>query len=124
MLFTVKALSQYSPWYNAPGQSLVWCIKSFSLSFFFKLLLEVNNVPDLSAGITCSFGQQAQVEGHVNGNRVMCLSPAGKEVPQILEGQGEPRHPVSKQGNKNKVLYTTLNEHSLNTHIDVDANVR
>uniref|UniRef100_A0A671YKQ6 Plexin-A2 n=1 Tax=Sparus aurata TaxID=8175 RepID=A0A671YKQ6_SPAAU len=51
------------------------------------LLLEVNNVPDLSAGITCSFGQQAQVEGHVNGNRVMCLSPAGKEVPQIPQGQ-------------------------------------
>uniref|UniRef100_A0A8C6LRJ8 Plexin A2 n=1 Tax=Nothobranchius furzeri TaxID=105023 RepID=A0A8C6LRJ8_NOTFU len=51
------------------------------------LLLEVNNVPDLSAGITCSFGQQAQAEGHVNGNRVMCLSPAGKEVPRIPEGQ-------------------------------------
>ncbi|XP_019712028.1 plexin-A2-like [Hippocampus comes] len=51
------------------------------------LLLEVNNVPDLSAGITCSFGQQAEVEGHVNGNRVMCLSPAGKEVPLIPEGQ-------------------------------------
>lgn len=58
---------------------------------FFQLLLEVNNVPDLSAGITCSFGQQAQVDGHVNGNRVMCLSPAGKEVPQIPEGQGEHR---------------------------------
>uniref|UniRef100_A0A8C5HFW9 Plexin-A2 n=1 Tax=Gouania willdenowi TaxID=441366 RepID=A0A8C5HFW9_GOUWI len=51
------------------------------------LLLEVNNVPDLSIGITCSFGQQAQVEGHINGNRVMCLSPAGNEVPQIPEGQ-------------------------------------
>ncbi|KAK7916724.1 hypothetical protein WMY93_012485 [Mugilogobius chulae] len=51
------------------------------------LLLEVNNVPDLSAGITCSFGQQAKVEGHVNGNRVMCLSPAGKEAPHIPEGQ-------------------------------------
>ena len=49
----------------------------------------MNNVPDLSAGITCSFGQQAQAEGHVNGNRVMCLSPAGKEVPQIPQGQGE-----------------------------------
>lgn len=55
----------------------------------FQLLLEVNYVPDLSAGITCSFGPQSQVEGHVNGNRVMCLSPAGKEVPQIAEGQGE-----------------------------------
>uniref|UniRef100_A0A8C7ZEQ5 Plexin-A2 n=1 Tax=Oryzias sinensis TaxID=183150 RepID=A0A8C7ZEQ5_9TELE len=53
------------------------------------LLLEVNNVPDLSAGITCSFGQQTQADGHVKGNRVMCLSPAGKEVPRIPEGQGE-----------------------------------
>uniref|UniRef100_A0A8C5AYM7 Sema domain-containing protein n=1 Tax=Gadus morhua TaxID=8049 RepID=A0A8C5AYM7_GADMO len=51
------------------------------------LLLEVNNVPDLSAGITCSFGQQAQAEGHVNGNRVMCLSPDSREVPRIPEGQ-------------------------------------
>ncbi|CAB1427975.1 unnamed protein product [Pleuronectes platessa] len=51
------------------------------------LLLEVNNVPDLSAGVTCSFGQQTQVEGHVKGDRVMCLSPAGKEVPKIPEGQ-------------------------------------
>uniref|UniRef100_A0A8C5FQ70 Sema domain-containing protein n=1 Tax=Gadus morhua TaxID=8049 RepID=A0A8C5FQ70_GADMO len=47
----------------------------------------VNNVPDLSAGITCSFGQQAQAEGHVNGNRVMCLSPDSREVPRIPEGQ-------------------------------------
>lgn len=52
----------------------------------------MNNVPDLSAGITCSFGQQAELEGHVNGNRVMCLSPAGKDVPQIPEGQGELRY--------------------------------
>ncbi|XP_061640873.1 plexin-A2-like isoform X2 [Phyllopteryx taeniolatus] len=51
------------------------------------LLLEVNNVPDLSAGIACRFGQQAEAEGHVNGNRVMCLSPAGKEVPLIPQGQ-------------------------------------
>ncbi|KAJ3603142.1 hypothetical protein NHX12_030885 [Muraenolepis orangiensis] len=51
------------------------------------MLLEVNNVPDLSAGITCSFGQQAQAEGHVNGNRVMCLSPDSREVPHIPEGQ-------------------------------------
>lgn len=52
----------------------------------------MNNVPDLSAGITCSFGQQAELEGHVKGNRVMCLSPAGKDVPQIPEGQGELRY--------------------------------
>lgn len=64
---------------------------SFAL---FQLLLEVHNVPDLSTGITCSFGHQAEAEGHVNGNRVMCLSPAGKEVPQIPEGQGESRYQV------------------------------
>lgn len=52
----------------------------------------MNNVPDLSAGITCSFGHQAELEGHVKGNRVMCLSPAGKDVPQIPEGQGELRY--------------------------------
>ncbi|CDQ77688.1 unnamed protein product [Oncorhynchus mykiss] len=51
------------------------------------LLLEVSNVPDLSTGITCLFGEQTEVEGHVNGNRVMCLSPSGKEVPHIPEGQ-------------------------------------
>uniref|UniRef100_A0A8C7ZHD7 Plexin A2 n=1 Tax=Oryzias sinensis TaxID=183150 RepID=A0A8C7ZHD7_9TELE len=33
----------------------------------------VNNVPDLSAGITCSFGQQTQADGHVKGNRVMSI---------------------------------------------------
>uniref|UniRef100_A0A8C7J5E2 Plexin-A2 n=1 Tax=Oncorhynchus kisutch TaxID=8019 RepID=A0A8C7J5E2_ONCKI len=52
-----------------------------------SLLLEVSNVPDLSAGISCAFGEQAEMEGHVNGNRVMCLSPSGKEVPHIPEGQ-------------------------------------
>uniref|UniRef100_A0A8C5NCD7 Plexin-A2 n=1 Tax=Gouania willdenowi TaxID=441366 RepID=A0A8C5NCD7_GOUWI len=68
--------------------SVIW-YQSFKYGVFprFQLLLEVNNVPDLSIGITCSFGQQAQVEGHINGNRVMCLSPAGNEVPQIPEGQ-------------------------------------
>lgn len=65
----------------------------------------MNNVPDLSAGITCSFGQQAQIEGHVNGNRVMCLSPAGKEVPQIPEGQGELQYHVSKQTKKFLYIY-------------------
>uniref|UniRef100_A0AAR2ISC4 Plexin-A2 n=1 Tax=Pygocentrus nattereri TaxID=42514 RepID=A0AAR2ISC4_PYGNA len=51
------------------------------------LLLEVSNVPDLSAGVSCSFGNLAEVEGHVNGNRVMCLSPTAKEVPLIPADQ-------------------------------------
>ncbi|XP_049327643.1 plexin-A2 [Astyanax mexicanus] len=51
------------------------------------LLLEVSNVPDLSAGISCSFGNLAEVEGHVNENRVMCLSPTAREIPVIPADQ-------------------------------------
>ncbi|XP_072521525.1 plexin-A2-like [Salminus brasiliensis] len=51
------------------------------------LLLEVSNVPDLSAGISCSFGSLAEVEGHVNENRVMCLSPTAREIPVIPADQ-------------------------------------
>ena len=58
------------------------------LSCFFQLLLEVSNVPDLLAGVSCSFGSLAEVEGHVNGNRVMCLSPTAKEIPLIPADQG------------------------------------
>ncbi|XP_066526275.1 plexin-A2-like [Hoplias malabaricus] len=47
------------------------------------LLLEVSNVPDLSAGVSCSFGDLSEVEGHVKDNRVMCLSPTAKELPLI-----------------------------------------
>ncbi|KAM9444063.1 plexin-A2-like isoform 1-T1 [Clarias gariepinus] len=47
------------------------------------LLLEVSNVPDLSAGVTCSFGSLAEVEGHVSGNSIMCLSPTARDVPLI-----------------------------------------
>ncbi|XP_062842202.1 plexin-A2-like [Trichomycterus rosablanca] len=42
------------------------------------LLLEVSNVPDLSGGVSCSFGGLAEVEGHVHGNSIMCLSPTAK----------------------------------------------
>ncbi|KAI4882566.1 hypothetical protein NFI96_029674 [Prochilodus magdalenae] len=51
------------------------------------LLLEVSNVPDLSTGVSCSFGTLAEVEGHVNENRVMCLSPTAKEIPLIPADQ-------------------------------------
>lgn len=45
------------------------------------------------------------MEGHVNGNRVMCLSPAGKEVPQIPEGQGEPSTQTDKSKLQGPILY-------------------
>ncbi|KAF4093509.1 hypothetical protein AMELA_G00002770 [Ameiurus melas] len=47
------------------------------------LLLEVSNVPDLSTGVTCSFGNLAEVEGHISGNSILCLSPTSQDVPLI-----------------------------------------
>uniref|UniRef100_A0A671N5W1 Plexin-A2 n=1 Tax=Sinocyclocheilus anshuiensis TaxID=1608454 RepID=A0A671N5W1_9TELE len=40
------------------------------------------NVPDLSAGITCSFGNLTEVEGRVDGNQILCTSPAAKDTIQ------------------------------------------
>ncbi|KAL4623785.1 plexin-A2-like [Arapaima gigas] len=51
------------------------------------LLLKVSDVPDLSAGVTCSFGNLTEVEGIVNGNQIMCVSPAAKDVPLIPTDQ-------------------------------------
>uniref|UniRef100_A0A672GQC0 Plexin A2 n=1 Tax=Salarias fasciatus TaxID=181472 RepID=A0A672GQC0_SALFA len=52
------------------------------------LLVKVSDVPDLSAGITCSFGNLTEVEGQVNGNQILCVSPAAKDVPLIPTDQG------------------------------------
>lgn len=56
--------------------------------FCVQLLLKVSHVPDLSAGITCSFGNLTEVEGQVNGNQILCVSPAAKDVPLIPTDQG------------------------------------
>uniref|UniRef100_A0A8C2WM70 Plexin-A2 n=1 Tax=Cyclopterus lumpus TaxID=8103 RepID=A0A8C2WM70_CYCLU len=52
------------------------------------LLVKVSHVPDLSAGITCSFGNLTEVEGQVNGNQILCVSPTAKDVPLIPINQG------------------------------------
>uniref|UniRef100_A0A8C6NSG3 Plexin-A2 n=1 Tax=Nothobranchius furzeri TaxID=105023 RepID=A0A8C6NSG3_NOTFU len=52
-----------------------------------QLLVKVTDVPDLSAGITCSFGNLTEVEGQVNGNQILCVSPAAKDVPLIPTDQ-------------------------------------
>ncbi|KAG9485444.1 hypothetical protein GDO78_008491 [Eleutherodactylus coqui] len=51
------------------------------------LTLEVSDVPDLSAGVICSIGNITQVEGQVSGNRIVCISPAAKDVPVIPADQ-------------------------------------
>uniref|UniRef100_A0AAQ4RM11 Plexin-A2 n=1 Tax=Gasterosteus aculeatus aculeatus TaxID=481459 RepID=A0AAQ4RM11_GASAC len=55
---------------------------------FVQLLVKVSHVPDLSAGITCSFGNLTEVEGQVNGNQILCVSPTAKDVPLIPTDQG------------------------------------
>uniref|UniRef100_A0A672MLW1 Plexin A2 n=1 Tax=Sinocyclocheilus grahami TaxID=75366 RepID=A0A672MLW1_SINGR len=47
----------------------------------------LTDVPDLSAGITCSFGNLTEVEGRVDGNQILCTSPAAKDVPIIPTDQ-------------------------------------
>ncbi|XP_019369588.1 PREDICTED: plexin-A2 [Gavialis gangeticus] len=47
------------------------------------LHLLVSYAPDLSAGITCLFGNLTEVEGQVLGSQVICVSPAAKDVPTI-----------------------------------------
>uniref|UniRef100_K7GG92 Plexin-A2 n=1 Tax=Pelodiscus sinensis TaxID=13735 RepID=K7GG92_PELSI len=47
------------------------------------LSMLVSDAPDLSAGITCLFGNLTEVEGQVSGSQVVCISPAAKDVPTI-----------------------------------------
>ncbi|NWX03775.1 PLXA2 protein, partial [Caloenas nicobarica] len=47
------------------------------------LSLLVSDAPDLSAGVSCLFGNLTEVEGQVSGSRVVCVSPAAKDVPAI-----------------------------------------
>lgn len=60
----------------------------FLLCVYLQLLVKVTDVPDLSAGITCAFGNLTEVDGTVNGNQILCISPAAKDVPVIPTDQG------------------------------------
>ncbi|KAF5896144.1 plexin-A4, partial [Clarias magur] len=53
------------------------------------LILEAHNVPELSAGVNCTFEDLAEMDGLVEGNRITCISPAEKEVPRIVVEQGD-----------------------------------
>uniref|UniRef100_A0A672LPC0 Plexin-A4-like n=1 Tax=Sinocyclocheilus grahami TaxID=75366 RepID=A0A672LPC0_SINGR len=53
------------------------------------LVLQAHNVPELSAGVNCTFEDLAEMDGLVEGNRITCSSPAEKEVPRIVIDQGD-----------------------------------
>uniref|UniRef100_A0A8C1LMQ6 Plexin A4 n=1 Tax=Cyprinus carpio TaxID=7962 RepID=A0A8C1LMQ6_CYPCA len=54
-----------------------------------QYMLEAHNVPELSAGVNCTFEDLAEMDGLVEGNRITCSSPAEKEVPRIIVEQGD-----------------------------------
>ncbi|XP_060040706.1 plexin-A2 [Erinaceus europaeus] len=47
------------------------------------LSLVVSGAPDLSAGVTCAFGNLTEVDGQVSGGQVVCATPGPRDVPLI-----------------------------------------
>ncbi|XP_044066590.1 plexin-A1-like isoform X3 [Siniperca chuatsi] len=56
-----------------------------------QLVLQMQNVPSLSAGVNCSFEDYVETEGRIYGGRIFCLSPSTKEVAPITRDQGDQR---------------------------------
>ncbi|KAG8447287.1 hypothetical protein GDO86_014668 [Hymenochirus boettgeri] len=52
------------------------------------LTLSVQNVPSLSAGVTCSFSDMAESEATVGDEYIQCSSPSLYQVPSITGGLG------------------------------------
>ncbi|NXH06144.1 PLXA2 protein, partial [Loxia leucoptera] len=73
------------------GQCLSVAVQPSSISVSehsLPLRLRVSDAPDLSAGVSCLFGNLSEVEGQVSGSQVLCVSPAAKDVPAIPVDQG------------------------------------
>ncbi|XP_030634053.1 plexin-A1-like [Chanos chanos] len=56
-----------------------------------QLELQAWNVPDLSAGVNCSFEDYTETEGRIIGGRIYCLSPTARELIPITRHQGDKR---------------------------------
>uniref|UniRef100_A0A6Q2YD49 Plexin-A1 n=1 Tax=Esox lucius TaxID=8010 RepID=A0A6Q2YD49_ESOLU len=52
-----------------------------------ELVLQAQNVPNLSAGVNCSFEDYTETEGRIFGGRIYCLSPSTREVAPITRNQ-------------------------------------
>ncbi|KAI7794358.1 putative plexin-A1-like [Triplophysa rosa] len=69
-----------------------------------KLVLQAQNVPNLAAGVNCSFEDYTETEGHIMGGRIYCLSPSAREIAPITRNQGDKRvvklHLKSKETGK------------------------
>lgn len=60
-----------------------------SLLWVPQLVLQAWNVPDLSAGVNCSFEDFTESESVLEDGRIHCHSPSAGEVAPITRGQGE-----------------------------------
>uniref|UniRef100_A0A672ISZ3 Plexin-A2 n=1 Tax=Salarias fasciatus TaxID=181472 RepID=A0A672ISZ3_SALFA len=45
-----------------------------------QLVLQARNVPDLSAGVNCSFEDYVETEGRIQGGHIFCLSPSVRDI--------------------------------------------
>lgn len=52
-----------------------------------QLVLQARNVPDLSAGVDCSFEDYTETEGMIHGSNIYCQSPSAKELLTITHQQ-------------------------------------
>ncbi|XP_059505717.1 plexin-A1-like isoform X2 [Stegostoma tigrinum] len=55
------------------------------------LILQTRNVPDLSAGVNCSFENFTETEARIMDGRIYCRSPSAREIVPITRGQGDKR---------------------------------
>uniref|UniRef100_A0A665TBD2 Plexin-A1 n=1 Tax=Echeneis naucrates TaxID=173247 RepID=A0A665TBD2_ECHNA len=56
-----------------------------------QLVLQAHNVPDLSAGVNCSFEDYVETEGRIQGGHIFCLSPSVRDVIPITKNKGQDR---------------------------------
>lgn len=78
----------------------------FVFLFCYQLVLEAHNVPELSAGVNCTFEDLAEMKGLVEGNRIRCSSPAEKEMPRIIVDKGKGGSPVALLHKRNPLHVT------------------
>eukprot|EP00079_Xenopus_tropicalis_P034582 XP_017948353.1 PREDICTED: plexin-A1 isoform X1 [Xenopus tropicalis] len=53
------------------------------------MVLQAWNVPDLSAGVNCSFEDFTEMEGRILDGKIYCTSPSTKDVIPITRGHGK-----------------------------------
>uniref|UniRef100_A0A672MTV1 Plexin A1 n=1 Tax=Sinocyclocheilus grahami TaxID=75366 RepID=A0A672MTV1_SINGR len=56
-----------------------------------QLVLLAQNVPSLAPGVNCSFEDYTEMEGHIMGGRIYCLSPSAREILTVCLLAGDKR---------------------------------